>query len=183
MRIEAPADMTSLRLCSPSEAHEPPALPLAVSFSGRWGDQDLALPRRAAARDTDCMLVRLLSLIAAVVLACASAPTRGNASWTQSEAAHRYFAASITNSRGLQTEIDFMVYDEASEELPLAIRAPEGMMITFDRDADGKPQSITRSGTSPAVSATRRLRLRCQPAPMHVLAEIDQEDESWRGWN
>ncbi|MBK7145438.1 MAG: hypothetical protein IPH76_09615 [Xanthomonadales bacterium] len=102
------------------------------------------------------MLVRLLSLIAAVVLACASAPTRGNASWTQSEAAHRYFAASITNSRGLQTEIDFMVYDEASEELPLAIRAPEGMTITFDRDAYGKPKSITRSGTSPAVSATRR---------------------------
>ncbi len=62
----------------------------------------------------------------------------------------------ITNPRGFQTEIDFMVYDEASEELPLEIRAPENTKIVFDRDAYGKPKSITRSGTLPVVTATRR---------------------------
>lgn len=59
----------------------------------------------------------------------------------------------ITNPRGLVTKIEFLQYDDADEELPLNILAPEGVTIEMTRDVWGKPTAITRSGNG--VTATR----------------------------
>ncbi len=68
----------------------------------------------------------------------------------------------IKNPRGQITEIDYLQYDAPSEDSPTQIQqyaylnASSPLATTqIARDAWGKPTSITRSGVSPAVSATR----------------------------
>ncbi len=68
---------------------------------------------------------------------------------------------SVTNARGKVTTTSFQTFDEPTENAPFTINAPETVSISIQRDAFGKPQAITRSGsklsdgTALPVSATR----------------------------
>lgn len=66
----------------------------------------------------------------------------------------------VTNPNGNVTETTYQQLDDASEALPTQIISKQGTTTTLAnvaivRDVWGKPKSVTRSGTAPAVSATR----------------------------
>ena len=65
------------------------------------------------------------------------------------------FAKRYTDARGNVTTTSFQAFDEPSESAIISVAAPEGLNVTINRDVFGKPTAITRTGTSPAVSATR----------------------------
>lgn len=52
----------------------------------------------------------------------------------------------VTNARGHATTTSFQTFDEPSEESPVRIEAPAGVMTVIQRDVFGKPLTITRSG-------------------------------------
>lgn len=56
------------------------------------------------------------------------------------------FVTRVTNPRGYATTTKFQVYDSPSEEFPVRIDAPEGVVTQITRDAYGKPLQVTRSG-------------------------------------
>jgi YD repeat-containing protein len=58
------------------------------------------------------------------------------------------FATRVTNPRGFSTTTQFMALDEPSTDLPVLVDEPEGVSTTIQRDAYGKPVSITRQGVA-----------------------------------
>jgi RHS repeat-associated protein len=70
-----------------------------------------------------------------------------------------YSALSVasTNPRGYTTTTRYQMFDTLDYDRPMSIALPEGVNVTFARDAVGSTTSITRSGTyaGATVSATR----------------------------
>jgi RHS repeat-associated protein len=99
------------------------------------------------------------------------------------------FLKRTTDAKGNVTTTAFQAFDEPDESAITSIAAPEGVSVTIDRDVFGKPLAITRSGTAPVVSATRRYvydtnQLLCKTLEPEIGATIQALDAannlSWR---
>ena len=60
----------------------------------------------------------------------------------------------------MATATAYQVFDKPSESALASVSAPEGLIVSINRDAFGKPQAITHSGSyaGTGVSARRRLK-------------------------
>jgi len=99
------------------------------------------------------------------------------------------FLKRYTDAKGNVTTTGFQVFDEPDESTITSVTAPEGLNVTIERDVFGKPLAITRSGTAPIVSATRRYvydanQLLCKSIEPEIGATIQALDAannvSWR---
>ena len=99
------------------------------------------------------------------------------------------FLKRYTDAKGNVTTTGFQAFDEPGESAITSIAAPEGVSVTIERDVFGKPVAITRSGTAPTVSATRRYvydsnQLLCKTIEPEIGATIQALDPannlSWR---
>ena len=99
------------------------------------------------------------------------------------------FLKRYTDAKGNVTTTGFQTFDEPDESAITSIAAPEGLNVAIDRDIFGKPLAITRSGTAPVVSATRRYvydtnQLLCKTIEPEIGATIQALDAannvSWR---